>query len=254
MFEKVLKAASMVGTYQNWHIALLDRAHVLKKQPLIYRLRNGVSLLIIAGTYDVQVVNEIWIDKIYNPRGWNIQPDWIVVDLGAHRGIFSVFAAREARMVWSIEANPEAYAMCLANLSINGVLSKAKVVNGAISNRGGMVDFYVARDAGSSTIVDRRSIDVEKKITVPGIPISSLFEEVSRVDLLKIDIEGGEYELFGNHTLKNWLPKVQRIAMEYHHVEGATIDELNLILSKEGFEVFLREERRLLYASRGKAL
>jgi predicted RNA methylase len=49
------------------------------------------------------VLDEVFIHKAYNPRGFEIEEGGVVVDLGAHIGAFTVFAARKAGVVLSYE-------------------------------------------------------------------------------------------------------------------------------------------------------
>lgn len=242
----------MMRLYRNWPVALIDRARVLPKRPILYQLRDETELLVMADTHDVQVINEIWIDHIYTPMAWKIQPDWTVIDLGAHRGVFSVFAGYQAKQVMSVEANPEAFSMCLGNLSTNGLLEKIKPFQGAIDNTDGKREFYVASDAGSSSIFTWPALDIERVITVPKIPMSRLLNDVERVDLLKIDIEGTEYRLILSSSSESWLQKVDRVVIEYHRIPGMdhSVSELIARLRKAGFHTTKRQERNLLYAER----
>lgn len=74
---RMLKGLSMVGLYRNWPLVFADRLRLLHKEPIIYNLRTGNKFLAVAGTHDVQVINEIWIDRIYTPWTDAIPADWV---------------------------------------------------------------------------------------------------------------------------------------------------------------------------------
>jgi len=65
---------------------------------MVHRFRNGVELCVRTQTYDLLIINEVWVDRIYtSSAGFEILDDWVVVDVGGHKGIFSVFAASRAK-------------------------------------------------------------------------------------------------------------------------------------------------------------
>lgn len=241
---KIAKVAQMVAYYKNWPMALLDRLRVLRRQPIIYKLKSGATFLVYAGTHDVQVINEIWIDKIYSPWGQRIQPEWTVVDLGSQRGIFTVYAAKQAKYVYAVEANPEVACFWQANIAMNKLSDKVSLLQGAIACTEGTAEFFIAKDAGMSGLVKREFVDVEQRIKVNKISIKNLFQDLTIVHLLKIDIEGAEFDLLAEDCARDWLDKVKRIAMEYHGAPNLIINTLKQF----GFRTILWPERNLLYA------
>ena len=66
-----------------------------------------------------------------------------------------------------------------------------------------------------------------------------------RVDLLKLDIEGSEYDIF-SHDYKTWLPYVNAIVIETHDniIEGCE-ELVNRVLKNEGFILSEYEENNL---------
>gem|GEM_PF-5382336 len=81
--HKMLNAWRMVCAYENWPLALLDRLHLVPQRPVLYRLRNGVKFRVVAGTLDVRIINEVWLDRVYALHpDFAIRQGWTVVDLG----------------------------------------------------------------------------------------------------------------------------------------------------------------------------
>ena len=256
IYDKLLRVKKpflMIRLYKNWLTALLDRFHLLTSKPVMYTLRNGTQLLVQAHALDVRVINEIWIDQIYIPKSdWQIQPDWVVMDLGAHKGIFSTFAAR-ARKIIAIDANPETFRIYRDNIARNGLQEKVQAIHGIIANDEGEADFYLTDESVCCSSVQENSSPVQQKITVPKISINRLFTDIEKIDLLKMDIEGSEFDLLRSHDCKFWLEKVRRIAMEYHeHFPGFpySVEELVIPLRKAGFQVHVQRECRTLWAEK----
>ena len=76
-----------------------------------------------------------------------------------------------------------------------------------------------------------------------GITIIPLQEAINRiggqVDLLKIDCEGAEWDIFRNpEPFKN----IKSIRMEYHLTEGRSIEDVKEVINKLGFTLEHLEE------------
>jgi hypothetical protein len=70
---------------------------------------------------------------------------------------------------------------------------------------------------------------------------------LSRIDYLKLDCEGAEYEILKNSTSR--LKQVGRISMETHATPDRTVEDLVKLLRNNDFEVRLFDGHRL-YATR----
>lgn len=252
-WERVKKPFFMIGLYKNWLTALCDRFYLVPSKPIVYTLRDGTQFLVQANTLGIRFINEIWIDRIYTPSGWQIGHDWVVIDLGANKGEFAIFAATKARQVIAVEANPETCQHCLENITRNELQGKIQVFQGVIANDEGESMFYIANESGQCSTILYDGFPLQKKIAVPKISIHHLLKPLTHVDLLKMDIEGSEFELLLSSDRTIWLDKVQRLVLEYHdYFPGFahTVDELITVLEESGFCVHIKREVRLLYAER----
>jgi hypothetical protein len=93
--------------------------------------------------------------------------------------------------------------------------------------------------------------DVPGRTRVPGISLASLIESqgLRQVDLLKIDCEGGEYDILLK-TPSEVLKNIQKIAFECHEIDGfqAKLESVKERLRNEGFILTVRSS--IVYASR----
>ncbi|MCA9442232.1 MAG: FkbM family methyltransferase [Candidatus Omnitrophica bacterium] len=146
---------------------------------------------------------------LYRPLG----PSSVVVDLGAHKGEFSKrIQERFGCRCLGVEANPE-----LAEVLVRGDPSSFR--HYAISSNRGQFIFHLADNPLASTLynLDNSPFHPVSEVEVPGIPFEDLLQEfqIAHVDLLKVDIEGAEVDLFDS-TSSETLSNISQIAVEFH--------------------------------------
>jgi len=254
------RAARMLLLYENWPAAYRERlAGAGRRGTVLYRLRGGPVLAMAAGPHDVRVVNEVWLDRIYEPTpSFAVRDGWRVVDAGAHKGSFAVLAATAARgtEVHAIEPAPENLERLRATIALNG-LTNVRLWEGALAPTAGTALLtFEAGESGRGSLVAGHS---------RGAPIpvrTHALEDVlgaidGPVDLLKLDIEGAEHAVLAAASPAS-LRRVRRIVMEYHAVGGgdppAAARSLTDLLERLGFRCALVSSRRLLYAERADVL
>jgi FkbM family methyltransferase len=132
-----------------------------------------------------------------------------VIDAGAFAGLFSIKASPFARRIVALEPSVQNYGLLTSNLSMNSVANvEARKV--ALAAKTGEAAFL---DAGTSSAVvsDSRTDSYRVRTT----SLDDLIDDVGQVDLMKLDIEGSEYETLLGTSREN-LEKIDRIAAEIH--------------------------------------
>ena len=194
------------------------------KEAKLHRLRPRAlahSVTLRAGRSDFFFYGQIFIDDEFAPvRSLQVRN---IVDLGGNIGLASVWCLNqfpEARVV-TIEANPVNYASLAMNLAPYG--SRAVTVEGGVWWRNAGLTVLRRQNEGDAQVRERQPGD-DLATSIDGWDIPSLMERggFDHVDLLKMDVEGAEVELF-EHGADRWLPLVRNLALETHgpHCEAA---------------------------------
>lgn len=146
----------------------------------------------------------------------DLAPGAVAVDIGAHVGVVSVYLARRyGARVLAFEPQPDNYQRLLRNIAVNGVGHLVTPHNLAITGDGRPVGLGGGHNGNSGGW----SI-YEHAVALPGAQASATLAEVfaqhklERVDLLKIDCEGAEYEIL--QAAGPLLGRVDRLVMELH--------------------------------------
>lgn len=176
--------------------------------PRTIKLRGGASISYRCNRGDIQGIREVFLDETYR------LPDWCrprtVIDLGANIGLTSLWYAGRYPLdhVIAVEPVPRNAALLRSNLLVNRVAST--VVEAAVGPRGGRASFTLARESNRGQLAEGGDLEV-RVVTMPEL-IDVLG---ARVNLLKMDIEGGEQDLLTQGDL-GWIDEIDAIIAEFH--------------------------------------
>lgn len=207
---------------------------------------------------DMYAVLENVLFSPYMEQGIFIPKDATIIDIGGHIGSFSVYVASLAPegKIYSYEPFLQSFSLASKNIEANGI-TNAKVFNLAVAEHEGSKFLYLnPKNNSGHSFTDKSGQSVEIKTTTP----KKIFEEnkIESCDLLKLDCEGGEYDILLNSG-DEVFGKIKQISMEYHLPQffGAgdsnLFEKLVLRLQSAGFEVLIKKEnyqRGYLYAKK----
>ena len=121
-----------------------------------------------------------------------VHPESVVLDIGAHIGLFTVPLAKKAGKVFSFEPTPESALYLRKNVSQNNLGDKVVLYNVALGSHEQNIHM-----GGPS---DHASFQVQSGGDISMKTLDSFNFE--KVDLIKIDVEGYEPDVFnGGQTL-----------------------------------------------------
>ena len=162
-----------------------------------------------------------------------------VVDIGAHIGSFSVWAVSSYRCrAVAVEPNPEAFALLQRNVGQFG--GDVRCIQAALAAAPGVRTLVLGEDSAGTSLDPRTASGPVKTIEVEAITLAQAIEMAAfpQVDVLKVDIEGAEHEIFMNLDA-GLLDAVQTVLVECHKRPGRSSDGIVEALAREGFTTSL---------------
>ena len=154
----------------------------------------GGPVITLPGAYTAGA-REMYCRNVYLRTGLVMPRAGWVIDLGANHGLFSVWAAMAGAEAVAVEAQ-QGFASVIRSLAThNGVETRVHVktaVAGGVTAPGATVGVLADdhRWATTSHGAAQRP---------PGVSVPEIMSDyrIDRIGLLKVDIEGGEFAVFG---------------------------------------------------------
>jgi FkbM family methyltransferase len=221
-FRKHVTAMRLVQLFSNWPVAFrlwLSKRRSDAHPSRVLRMRSGLVFACREGTSDWNTLMEVLIADEYRlafDHIGSLSGRSAVIDLGANTGLFSLLCAHlySAVTVNAFEPAPPNCDLFLQNLALNRSLSDRitlhQVAVGPVRGRAELCYDDNAPASANIYKTSRRRYDVQVASLV-----DALDEASDRIQLLKIDIEGAEYDLLRSSHIEVW-GKVDAIALELH--------------------------------------
>lgn len=169
------------------------------------------------------------------------------IDCGANIGVSLLYIkirAPQARVL-CFEPNPAARAVLEKNIEANGWGKDVQVFPYALGKKKGATDFFVddkeATSSGGS--IARHQKNKSHGLDSYKVKVDTLSHYIDRdIALLKIDIEGGEFDVLEELVATGKLNSVATIQLEYHYIPGfftRPLSDMLALLESNGFRAFV---------------
>jgi FkbM family methyltransferase len=194
-----------------------------------------------------------WMSLVYEHEYGNkirVSPNDIVYDLGANIGAFTKWATLfNPKSVYSFEPTPSLYSDLLKTFEHD---SNVHIFDLAITDQNKPINFYSFTENTGNTasetpmetiipemfkgIIEVQGINLEEYVIENMLPLPTL---------LKIDIEGSEYD-FIEHTSDAFFANTTQIILEFHHNTNGTekLEKINQIIKRFlnlGYNIQMKE-------------
>jgi FkbM family methyltransferase len=210
------------------------------KYPYHLELRH-MPPIFLKEAEDVRTFWQIFLHRCYNVK----ESDRRIIDAGANIGLFTLYASRQAKeaMIVGVEPFPETFERLSRLIRDNHLENRVKTLRCALGSSEGVRMMLKAGPAPSARKQVFHVRPGQAGFEIPTTTLSQIVRKVdAEIDLLKMDIEGGEYEVILN-TPHDDLRRIRRILLEYHgDVKPYTTEALFEHLSQAGFRFQSRVE------------
>jgi FkbM family methyltransferase len=166
--------------------------------------------LLLGGPADLATVGEVLVDELYETPG--VDDARVIVDLGSHIGASIAFFRQRhpAAEIHGFEPDPDSFARLQANVAaLEGVTIDPR----AVAAGAGEAVLNASPNSVASSLLARNGGG--RPVAVRTVGLDGILEELGleRIDLLKLDVEGAEWDVLANARR---LDAVQAIAGELH--------------------------------------
>jgi len=177
---------------------------------------------------------EIFVDEIYKFESSSDAP--IIYDCGANIGISALFFKKlfPKAKIKAFEADPQIASILKSNLQKNNINDVEVIEKAVWINYEGIYFGVEGADGGSIYKTN------DRKIIVESIKLKDFIDAESKIDFLKMDIEGSEFEVIKDCDKS--LGKVKNIFIEYHSFRNMPqkLSEILKILEANNFRYYLQ--------------
>jgi FkbM family methyltransferase len=249
LLHDVRRAVQTPKTFANWLPLLtnmaLERAG-RGKDMLTFQARSGLRIDCpnVAGAR--VPIYEIFAEDTYRLNwflGDPVDRPMQVLDIGGHIGTFACRLAQlyPAAVIQVFEPSPVTAGYLTRNVRQNGLSDRITVVEAAVTATKGFA--LLADNGGGSGLnsliaaAGAGSAGSANPTEVPTVVFDDVVAETpGPIDLVKIDCEGGEYDLVRGSSQSSWAG-VQRVVLEYHEVAGESWAGLKAWFAEVGLHV-----------------
>jgi FkbM family methyltransferase len=133
-----------------------------------------------------------------------LRPGMVMMDVGAHIGEYTLLAAQavgDAGQIHAFEPQEPIFPILSNNVRLNG-FKNVTLNASAVSDRVGELEFEIVNEPSMSSIRKHEILDRHAKVV--KVPTTSLdvywSNHTSKIDLIKVDVEGAEKFVFQGAT------------------------------------------------------
>lgn len=141
-----------------------------------------------------------------------LKKDDVVLDVGANIGIYSLIAGKKVGTkgkVYGFEPADIAFERLQYHIDLNGLNNIVPIKSG-VSNYTGKAEFNICEDDAFNSLGDKPLKEIINKNTIDIVSIDEFVSQnnISKVDVIKVDTEGAEFLVFegAEKTLEKFKP------------------------------------------------
>jgi len=213
LLEKAKILIKAIKTIKNWNLYIFLYFGLLRDD-LIFVFRNNFKVKIRVGSTDFYVLTNVWLLEEYNSKKIQIRKDDIIIDIGAHIGLFTIYVSQFCTngRIYCYEPIKENYDLLAYNIELNNIKNTI-IFQKAVTDKSSVVRMFLNQDAAAHSVFT----ESDEYVDIESVSLKDIFDsnEIKKCDLLKLDCEGSEYIIL-NSLPDSYFEYIKKIVMEYH--------------------------------------
>lgn len=206
------------------------------------------------------IMEEIYKTGLFEPFRPEVKEGSVVIDCGANVGLASYYFSSRFETVYAIEPSKRHFDVLNFMLDYNDI-KNVKTFKFAMS----MLDkesekFYHYSNKTMDSLYGHLAVDNKTGLIQTGfedVPLKRLDtfmkeQDLNHVNLLKLDVEGVEYEILGSEGFTNVADKIDAIVGEVHSYAMRNPNQIKDALTSKGFEFTWIPHDANLFAAKRK--
>ena len=236
-FSKLQILLNSRKIFKNWYVYPKVYWQLTNDKIVVFETKTGLKIKIRVKSTDLMALTNVWMINEYDVDGFEINSSDIIIDVGAHIGLFSLLVSQFCKTgkIFSFEPIRENFDLLVSNLALNHI-ENVFPFNVGVSKKSGKLNLFLNNDQSAHSIFPKGS----ESITVEATSLQKIFDEkqISSCKLLKLDCEGAEYDIIDSLPVE-YLDKIQNMAIEYHLADPKPelIKNLILKIKNAGFKI-----------------
>lgn len=223
IFSKFITRRYLKRFYRYGHLKTLYKGSILKFKDVLNLydnlINNGTSAKILGGTFhglekvNYFTVDEVFMSDFYKFNTENKNP--LIIDCGANIGLSVLYFkhTHPDAIIHAFEPDTKNYNYLAENVKSYGWEKSVFIYKQLVSDTAGFEYFEELGNAGSKIVSEDQQNEFTTKIEKIRLK-DFLLNLNTKIDFLKLDIEGSEFEVLPD--LKELFPKIEKMYIEFH--------------------------------------
>lgn len=238
-----------------------SRRSVRAPRVTVLETRLGLKIAVRHNIYDFRILKEQFLDQQYFPSGFyqkNFKPI-TVLDIGGYIGDFAFYCASVfGSTVHCYEPTPENFKIIEWTYGLNpSLMNKVMIFNEAVSSSEGFIKLNVqVIDGEVHASSNRDYLNDSSSIEIPCLGLEHAIDRITkeRLDLLKIDCEGEEFNILEGCGTRVLSDRVRYLVFECHPFVENFVDRRDALIKRLEASFWVRREKSNLYFLRNKSI
>lgn len=212
--KRILVILKAIYKISNWTVIPNVYYKKYKDKNFIVKMKNGIQIKLRTNSTDLQAFANVWLLEEYRRNGFEIKNDDVIIDIGAHIGLFTTYVSQYCKRgrIFSYEPIKENFELLNENIRSNNLMN-VNSNNIAISDKNGIRKIFLSNDESGHSFYTNG----DKYVEVNTITLNEIIEQndIQKCNFLKLDCEGAEFEILEGLNEQHY-DKIEKICLEYH--------------------------------------